>query len=71
MALRVEAEMTFPTGGAVVSRSGVELSGVTPGKHVAVELPSGDRTNLLVLEGCHGDSSDASLSLQGFGPREV
>ena len=31
MALRVEAEMVFPTGGTVVSRSGVVLFGATHG----------------------------------------
>ena len=31
MALRVEADMVFPTGGAVVSRSVVVLSGVIHG----------------------------------------
>ena len=31
MALKVEAEMTLLTGGAMVSSSGVELSGVTQG----------------------------------------
>ena len=31
MALRVEAEMVFPTGGVVVSNSGVDLSGVIQG----------------------------------------
>ena len=31
MALRVEAEMVFPTGGAVVSSSGVDMSGVIHG----------------------------------------
>ena len=35
--------------------------GGDPGKHVAIELPSGHRANLLVLEGCHGDGSDTSL----------
>ena len=38
---------------------------------MAVELPSGDWANPLVLEGCHGDGSDTSLSLQSFGPLEV
>ena len=38
---------------------------------MVVELPSGDRANPLVLEGCHGDGGDASLSLQSFGPLEV
>ena len=31
MAWRVEAEMTFPTGGAMVSKSGVKLSGMIQG----------------------------------------
>ena len=38
---------------------------------MAVQLPSGDRTKPLALEGCQGDGRDASLSLQGFGPLEV
>ena len=42
-----------------------------PGKHVVVELPSGDQANPRVVEGSHGNGSDASLSLQGSGPLEV
>ena len=71
MVLRVEAEMTFPTGEAVVSRRWGGAVWGDPGMHVAVELPSGDLANPLVLEGCHGDSGDASLSLQSFVPLEV
>ena len=49
MALRVEAEMIFPTGGAVVSRSGVAPLWDDPGEHVTVELPGGNRADAPVL----------------------
>ena len=81
MALRVEAEMAFPTGGAVVSRSGVELSGVIQGsmwwssqvetgQDKSVHLRSRRRPSLPGLrsaqEECLAGSKDLAVGGQGL-----